>query len=296
VWVDASDQLHMTVQNNFGNWYSTEIALVDPLGYGDYIFTTVGRIDLLDPNVVLGFFTWEYGPCYDSSYLWWGPFNEFDIEFSRWGNAANDIGQFVCQPYDWPGNIDRFAATFANDEITSHAFRWLPDRVECRSWRGGPQDEATSVQIHSWTYTGPHIPRPEQPRVHINLWQIANPSGDQEVVLDAFTFVPEGGPTAVADNTPVAAQSFLAEARPNPFNPTTTIGYTLLTEGPTDITVYDVMGSRVRTLVSGHARAGYNEVVWDGRDDAGNRVASGVYLYQLRAGTAVETKKMVLLK
>lgn len=295
VWVDASDELHMTVKNNFGDWFSSEIALVDPLGYGDYIFTTKGRLDLLDRNVVLGLFTWEYGPCYNPAYLWWGPFNEFDIEFSRWGNPSNDIGQFVAQPYDWPGNISRFAASFSNNEITSHAFRWLNDRVECRSWRGGPQDEATSVQIHSWTYTGPHIPRPEQPRVHINLWHIATPASNQEVVLTAFTFVPDVTATAIGDS-PLARQSFLANARPNPFNPTTSIGYTMATDGFAEIAVYDVRGRLVRTLVNGRAMAGYNEVTWDGRDDSGNRVASGVYLYQLRAGNVVETKKMVMLK
>jgi hypothetical protein len=296
VWVDAGGQLHMTVQNNFGNWFSSEIALVDPLGYGDYIFTTVGRLDLLDPNVVLGMFTWQYGPCYDTSYLWWGPFNEFDIEFSRWGNPASDIGQFVAQPYDWAGNISRFDATFSDEEIASHAFRWLPDRVECRSWRGGPQDEATSTQIHSWTYTGPHIPRPEQPRIHINLWHINTPASDQEVVFDSFTFIPEGGSVTAADDTPVAAMSHLFDARPNPFNPTTSIGYTMATDGFAEIVIYDVRGRRVRTLASGNAAQGYNEVVWDGRNDAGSRVASGVYLYQLRTGNVVETKKMVMLK
>jgi hypothetical protein len=286
----------MTIQNNFGNWYSTEIALVDALGYGDYIFTTEGRLDLLDPNVVLGMFTWQYGPCYDTSYLWWNPYNEFDIEFSRWGDPFDDIAQFVAQPWDWSGNISRFDATFSNGEITSHAFRWLPDRVECRSWRGGPQDESTSVQIYSWTYSGPHIPRPEQPRIHINLWYISPPAGDQEVVIDQFTFIPEDDPATAAGGAPVAANSYLGDAFPNPFNPTTKIGYTLVADGFAEISIYDVRGRLVRTLVSGNAAAGYQEAIWDGRNDAGSRVASGVYLYQLRTGGAVETKKMVLLK
>jgi hypothetical protein len=296
VWVDSGGQLHMTIQNNFGNWFSTEIAPVDPLGYGDYIFTTEGRLDLLDPNAVLGLFIWEYGPCYDPAQVWWNPYNEFDIEFSRWGNPGSDIGQFVAQPWDWPGNISRFDAAFVDGEITSHAIRWLPDRVECRSWRGGPQDESTSVQIYSWTYTGPHIPRPEQPRVHINLWHINAPASDQEVILDAFTFVPVGGPPSAAADTPVAVKSYLADARPNPFNPTTSIGYTMVTDGFAEIVVYDVRGKLVRTLVSGNAAAGFNEVIWDGRNDSGDRVASGVYLYQLRTGSVVETKKMVMLK
>jgi hypothetical protein len=295
VWVDAGDRLHMTTQNNYGNWYSSEIALVDPLGYGDYIFTTVGRLDLLDPNVVLGMFLWQYGPCYDGLYLWWNPYNEFDIEFSRWGNPASDIAQFVAQPYDYPGNLSRFDAVFAEGEITSHAFRWLPDRVECRSWRGGPEDEATSIQIYSWTYTGPHIPRPEQPRVHINLWRIATPASDQEVVLDAFTFVPEGDVTAVRD-TPGAIRSFLENAFPNPFNPTTTIGYTMVADGFAEIAIYDICGRWIRTLFSGNAAQGHNKVVWDGRNNFGSRVASGVYLFQLRTGGVVETKKVVMLQ
>ena len=66
--------------------------------------------------------------------------------------------------------------------------------------------------------------------------------------------------------------------------------------GFAEIVIYDVRGKRVRTLVSGNVVAGYNEAVWDGRDDSGNRVASGVYLYRLRAGRVVETKKMVMLK
>jgi flagellar hook assembly protein FlgD len=63
-----------------------------------------------------------------------------------------------------------------------------------------------------------------------------------------------------------------------------------------EIVVYDVRGRRVRTLVNKFVPAGYHEAVWDGRDDFGNRVASGVYLYQLRAGGVAETRKMVLLK
>ncbi len=271
------------------------MTLEDALGYGDYIFTTVGRLDLLDPKVVLGLFLWQYGACWDPAYLWWNPYNEIDVEFSRWGNPAGDIAQFVAQPYDYPGNINRFDAAFSDGEVTSHAFRWLADRVEYRSWRGGPGEEATSPVIHAWTYTGPHIPRPEQPRVHINLWQMSTPPAtNQEVVLPAFTFVPEGGPTAVNSGPRTAAS--LSDARPNPFNPSTAIGYTLRRAGSAEVAVYDVSGRRVRVLTTGPATAGYHEVHWDGRDDSGRRVASGVYFYQLRAVGVVETKKMVLLK
>ena len=299
VWVDVDDHLHMTVKKVGGLWYSTEVALVDALGYGDYIFTTVGRLDTLDPNVILGLFLWEYRVCYDEANNWWGPYNEFDIEFGRWGNPSNpNVGQFVAQPWDYPGNISRFAATFSEGELTSHAFRWLPDRVECRSWRGGPEDEDGAVMLHTWTYAGPHIPRPEQPRTHINLWKLTNPPAtNQEVVLDAFTFVPMDAVVGIPEVQPQRREApSLSVARPNPFNPTTTIEYTLPRAGDTELVVFDVEGRRVRTLVNGFVPAGDHGVVWDGRDDAGIRVASGVYLYRLRAGGVVETKKMVLVK
>jgi hypothetical protein len=298
--VDEDDQLHVKIRSFGGTWYCSEVALTETLGYGDYIFTTEGRLDLIDPNAVLGMFIWQYGPCYNDGYLWWNPYNEFDIEFSRWGNPGNDIGQFVAQPWDWFGNVERFDASFSEGEITSHAFRWLHDRVECRSWRGGPIDEAPENMIHSWTYTGPHIPRPEIPRVHINLWLCCGePSSNQEVVFDAFTFFP-ADPTGVDD--PLEEQHLaeppvrLLSARPNPFNPVTTIGYSLTEDGVAEMAVFSPAGRRVRTLVSGVVPAGDHEAVWDGLDDRGTPVASGVYFYTLRVGDAAETRRMVLVK
>jgi hypothetical protein len=301
VWVDASDRLHLTVKDIGGTWYSTEVVPADALGYGDYIFTTVGRLDLLDDNVILGLFLWEYPPCWNPDYDSWNAFNEIDIEFSRWGTPGNDMAQFVAQPWDEPGNINRFDATFSDGELTSHAFRWLPDRVEYRSWRGGPQDESAENYIHTWTYTGPHIPRPEQPRVHINLWQIAEPQNDQEVVIDEFTFVEECVPPhcdPIASGVPGERPEWRASltAVPNPFNPSTTIRFVVEEAGFTQLAVYDVLGRRVRTLVSGVVPAGEHEVVWSGRDDSGGRVASGVYLCHMRSNGFVDTRKVVLLK
>jgi len=298
-WVDMDGRLHMTVQNQSGSWYSTEVTLEDALGYGDYIFTTLGRLDTLDPNIVFGLFLWQYGPCYDPANGWWNPYNEIDIEFSRWGNPGGDVAQYVAQPFDYPGNIDRFDVAFSEAELTSHAFRWLPDRVEFRSWRGGPQDESPGNLIHAWTYSGPHLPRPDQPRVHINLWQFNEaPSSTQEVVLDEFTFVPAGSdPVGVAEDPPsVAPSPRLSPADPSPFRSRTVIRFEMPTEGTASILVYDVAGRLVRTLARGIHPAGVNEVVWDGRDDGGHRAASGVYLYQLSTESTVESRRVILLR
>ncbi len=297
-WVDTSSRLHLTIQKIAGSWYSTEVVLADPLGYGDYQFTTRGRLDTLDPNAVLGIFLWEYGPCYDPANGWWDPYNEIDVEFSRWGAPANANAQFVCQPYDTPGNIHRFNATFSDGEVTTHAFRWLFDRVEYRSWRGGPLDELPANLIHSWTYSGADLPRPDQPRVHLNLWQFnAPPAANQEAVFDRFTFVPAGSIVGVPGGPRAGiADGQLGAASPSPFRGNTSIRFALAQEGAAQIAIFDLSGRRVRTLVDGVLGAGEHRATWDGRSDSGARVASAVYFYQLRTGNSVETRRVILLK
>jgi len=84
---------------------------------------------------------------------------------------------------------------------------------------------------------------------------------------------------------------FSLNAYPNPFNPTTTISYSISEAGNVNMTVYDPTGSKVATLVDGYRTAGAYEVTFDGTD-----LASGVYLYRLEAGESIVSGKMVLLK
>ena len=83
---------------------------------------------------------------------------------------------------------------------------------------------------------------------------------------------------------------------PNPFNPTTEIRFDVSRPGPVRLAVYDLLGREVRTLVEGFRPAGAHAVVWDGRSDAGETVASGVYLYRMEAGGFTESRLMVLMK
>lgn len=83
---------------------------------------------------------------------------------------------------------------------------------------------------------------------------------------------------------------------PNPFNPTTQIMYGLPKDSQVELKVFNIMGQEVTTLVNGWQKAGYRSVVWDGRDNSGHPVASGVYFYRLKAGGFNSIKKMVLLK
>jgi adhesin/invasin len=83
---------------------------------------------------------------------------------------------------------------------------------------------------------------------------------------------------------------------PNPFNPTTSIGFQMPASGEVTVIIYNLLGQPIRTLVRGERPAGYHTVQWDGRNDRGEQMASGVYHYRLQAGSFAETKKMLLMK
>jgi len=88
----------------------------------------------------------------------------------------------------------------------------------------------------------------------------------------------------------------LSQNYPNPFNPTTTLKYDLPEDAMVNITIYDMMGRQVRTLVSGQASAGYHSVMWNGTNNKGQSVSAGLYLYTIQSADFRHVRKMVLLK
>ncbi len=121
----------------------------------------------------------------------------------------------------------------------------------------------------------------------------------KEVVLadQKAALIPVGGQSP---SVPVAFE--LNQNYPNPFNPSTTIKFTLPSSKDggailsTTLKIYNVLGEVVRTLVDEPMTPGVHHIIWDGRDEVGNQVASGIYFYRLRAGALQDTKKMVLMK
>jgi len=83
---------------------------------------------------------------------------------------------------------------------------------------------------------------------------------------------------------------------PNPFNPTTQIRYDLPEDARVSITIYDLMGRSIKSLVRSNQTAGYHSVRWDGTSDIGKGVSAGLYFYTIVAGEFRQTKKMLLLK
>ncbi len=102
---------------------------------------------------------------------------------------------------------------------------------------------------------------------------------------------------AVGFVAPLPERFVLYDSYPNPFNGSTTISFGAPESKPVELSIYDLLGRRVRTLFNGEARAGENRFVWqDARDERGARVTSGVYLVRLKAQGAVLTKKVVYIK
>ncbi len=100
----------------------------------------------------------------------------------------------------------------------------------------------------------------------------------------------------IAKTSPLPTAFELAQNYPNPFNPTTTIKYILSEATDVELVIINVLGERVKTLVSSAQAAGEHSVVWDGRNQSGSQVSSGIYFYKMTAGGATETRKMVMMK
>ena len=119
----------------------------------------------------------------------------------------------------------------------------------------------------------------------------SGPLGLWEITL------PRGRPTAIEANaTTTPGADALGQNYPNPFNPRTTIRFHVDVEGPVELAVFDLAGQRIRRLVDAEHGAGSHMVTWDGRDDHGRDVASGVYLYRLRTSTMSVSRPLTLLK
>ena len=121
------------------------------------------------------------------------------------------------------------------------------------------------------------------------------------LLWDMSPYITPSVQTVIELSPPLPTQTALLANYPNPFNPETWIPYRLHTPAEVHLRIYDVRGALVREIDLGYQQAGQyltstNAAHWDGRDHSGQRVASGVYLYQLQAGPVVQGRKMLLLK
>ena len=102
--------------------------------------------------------------------------------------------------------------------------------------------------------------------------------------------------TAIDALPSLPGQTALLDNYPNPFNSRTRIAYRLAASGPVRLSIYNSLGQPVRTLVDGSQAAGEHRVAWDGRDQRGSAVSSGVYLTRLLYPGGMQTRRLILLR
>ncbi|MDZ7262773.1 MAG: T9SS type A sorting domain-containing protein, partial [candidate division KSB1 bacterium] len=88
----------------------------------------------------------------------------------------------------------------------------------------------------------------------------------------------------------------LGQNYPNPFNPETNISFRMDRSSDATLVIYDVLGREIRTLINGHLPAGEYSIQWNGRDNGGNQVPSGLYFYRLMAGNQQAWRRMLRLR
>lgn len=138
------------------------------------------------------------------------------------------------------------------------------------------------------------------PEGAVNVRGIVAQFDQTSAYLDSFQLMPRrlADINVIVDvvDGPAPREFRLSQNFPNPFNPTTTIAYELANSAHVTLKVYNLLGQEVRSLFEGRREAGAYTSVWDGRDEAGRAMASGIYFYRLNTSGFVRTRKMVLVK
>ena len=227
--------------------------------------------------------------------------------------AATDAVIVIYTVIDSAGEVDALTFTIAVNEGISFDdfFNLFPsgkivptashDLVEIRAFVVGQRGDALVLPVASGgtaplTYSlSPALPAglafDAATRTIAGTPQAAAETAYTYTVTDA-----NGASASLALQT-LPATFVLADNFPNPFNPATTIKYALPQAADVELTVYNVVGQVVRTLVAEHQSAGRYVVEWDATNDNGHSLSSGIYFYRLQAGSEFrEIKKMLLLK
>lgn len=243
VWVDAGGRLHLKIVKRNGVWTCAEVVSVRSFGHGTYRVFLDSEADALDPNAVLGLFTWNDDGAYTH--------REIDVEISRWGNAADlNNAQFVVQPWDSPGHLTRFRVPPGQIQST-HCFNWKSNRVDFASYAGHHAPApAVNSEIAAWSRPGADTPAAGGENFRLNLWLLngqAPADGlDEEVIIPRFAFIPPVLPASVITNASVSATGLVdihATAEP---------GLTYRARASADLTAWSDLSDRIAPTNSVH--------------------------------------------
>ncbi len=205
------------------------------------------------------------------------------------------------------------------DNVTLDSVSWVDSRAAYLATRPVTiNNTAHTVKIGAVVFLEDPIPIGDGLLCKL-YFNIASGTPDQIIKLDTITIAPSYfcfntstgatfypqysfgnltvGDVGVDDNNPAIPASYsLSQNYPNPFNPATVINYSIERKGNVEISVFNILGQKVVTLLNGEVEAGQHSIVWNGTDQNGGEAASGIYFYKMVTENYVDTRKMVLMR
>ena len=162
-----------------------------------------------------------------------------------------------------------------------------------------PTEEYSNLNMYKVPYHHlEHYMHEADVEIISGTWTIVATNGDVDVYAQngPFTLTIDGSQLNVNDSDPIPVTFALHANYPNPFNPTTTIGFEVPIPSRVSLKIYNLMGQEVRTLTHDWFPIGNHQLMWNGKDQQGISVSAGVYIYRLQSQDFQKTRKMVLLK
>ena len=217
--------------------------------------------------------------------------------------------QFVLLPEDYVETLSvTYAFAYIHSDQDQNGYLHLLGDDGLKVWLNGQEvyanerltartlgDEKVAVSLHRGL--NPVVVKVRNRFAQAGLALVAGDEDGDTLFGVEYLLEPPAPSTAVTEEITGLPTGFaLGKNYPNPFNPETVIPYSLPGRAPVKLTVYDVRGAKVRTLVDQVLPGGHHATRWDGRDDAGQQVASGVYLYRLAITGAEQTGRMALVR
>lgn len=246
--------------------------------------------------------------------------NPFPAEFARLYDAGNPfpylgavpLSQNVFRASRVASNANEIFPGGASELTEANKYGYMLDRRATNPFGplGTPEDQSLVVGVGGGINNNPPDPGFDLGPGETAVVGIAIVGGN-----DAQDFVENGtaamtkwvelgngllvltAPVGIAGETEVIPTEFALEQNfPNPFNPTTTIKYALKENADVVLKIYNVLGQLVKTLVNEKQTAGFKTANWDGTNEVGVKVASGIYIYRIEANDFVQSRKMILMK
>ncbi|MDP8231466.1 MAG: T9SS type A sorting domain-containing protein, partial [Candidatus Zophobacter franzmannii] len=238
--------------------------------------------------------------------------------FSAWTENTVGVGDIYMQKLDFAGNLDwattGFDAIVKDSTQTSISMTQLGNQHYGVVWEDNVTFES-DIFFNIYDYSGSPllttdgfmvsgaIKRQYTPKIGnihnqqaMIVWSDGRSSGKTEII-GLYAQAMNCPEVANDDQDNPGVQGFkVAQNYPNPFNPTTTIEFNIPKSQNVEVTVFNILGQKVKTVAKDHFDAGINKIVWNGINENGKSVASGIYFYRVEAGKSSVTKKMVLMK